>query len=127
MYNKYVLTCTAACGIVVSIYLLCYTLFYLFSIFLCFVIQFHVTAKVTLGFVMRNRSVSIIFGSLVLWAVATYFLFLDQQSVGKDQDKVNEKDMMLLEPIVKKCIIIIIYIFALRINCQIKLADWKNK
>lgn len=111
MYNKYVLTCTAACGIVVSIYLLCYTLFYLYSIFLCFVIQFHVTAKVTLGFVMRNRSVSIIFGSLVLWAVATYFLFLDQQSVGKDQDKVNEKDiMMLLEPIVKKYIIITIYI-----------------
>lgn len=48
-----------------------------------------VTVKVTLGFVMRNRSVSIIFGSLILWAVATYFLFLDQQSVGKDQDKVS--------------------------------------
>lgn len=50
----------------------------------------HVTVKVTLGFVMRNRSVSIVFGSLILWAVATYFLFLDQQSVGKDQDKVRE-------------------------------------
>jgi len=48
-----------------------------------------VTVKVTRGFVMRNRSVSIIFGSLILWAVATYFLFLDQQSVGKDQDKVK--------------------------------------
>jgi len=48
-----------------------------------------VAVKVTRGFVMRNRSVSIIFGSLILWAVATYFLFLDQQSVGKDQDKVK--------------------------------------
>lgn len=112
MYNKYVLTCTAACGIIVSICLLCY--FYLHSIFLCFVIQLDITAKVTLGFVMRNRSISIIFGSLILWAVATYFLFLDQQSVGKDQDKVNEKDiMMLLQSIVRKYIIIIICIFAL--------------
>lgn len=65
--------------------------------------------KVTLGFVMRNRSVSIVFGSLILWAVATYFLFLDQQSVGKDQDK--DKDKLLnqisrLEKQVKQQIII---------------------
>lgn len=70
-----------------------YFVVYLDCIFV-FVIQFNITAKVTLGFVMRNRSVSIIFGSLVLWAVATYFLFLDQQSVGKDQDKVKEKKML---------------------------------
>lgn len=35
---------------------------------------------------MRNRSVGIIFGSLVLWGVITYFLFLDQPS-SKDQGK----------------------------------------
>lgn len=39
------------------------------------------------GSVMRNRSVGIIFGSLVLWGVITYFLFLDQPS-GRDQEKV---------------------------------------
>ncbi|TGZ56572.1 Alpha-1,3-mannosyl-glycoprotein 2-beta-N-acetylglucosaminyltransferase [Temnothorax longispinosus] len=65
--------------------------------------------KVTLGFVMRNRSVSIIFGSLILWAVATYFLFLDQQSVGKDQDKDKDKlsnQISRLEKQVKQQIII---------------------
>ncbi|XP_015174365.1 PREDICTED: alpha-1,3-mannosyl-glycoprotein 2-beta-N-acetylglucosaminyltransferase [Polistes dominula] len=35
---------------------------------------------------MRNRSVGIIFGSLVLWGVITYFLFLDQPS-SKDHGK----------------------------------------
>ncbi|KAF7403512.1 hypothetical protein HZH68_006306 [Vespula germanica] len=38
---------------------------------------------------MRNRSVGIIFGSLVLWGVITYFLFLDQPS-GRDQEKQNK-------------------------------------
>ncbi|KYQ50176.1 Alpha-1,3-mannosyl-glycoprotein 2-beta-N-acetylglucosaminyltransferase [Trachymyrmex zeteki] len=68
-----------------------------------------VTVKVTLGFVMRNRSISIIFGSLILWAVATYFLFLDQQSVGKDQDKEKDKlsnQISRLEKQVKQQIII---------------------
>lgn len=61
----------------------------------------------TSGFVMRNRSVSIIFGSLVLWAVATYFLFLDQQSVGKDLDKDKLSDQISrLEKQVKQQIII---------------------
>ncbi|XP_071563160.1 alpha-1,3-mannosyl-glycoprotein 2-beta-N-acetylglucosaminyltransferase [Temnothorax nylanderi] len=58
---------------------------------------------------MRNRSVSIIFGSLILWAVATYFLFLDQQSVGKDQDKDKDKlsnQISKLEKQVKQQIII---------------------
>ncbi|CAL1677609.1 unnamed protein product [Lasius platythorax] len=56
---------------------------------------------------MRNRSVSIIFGSLVLWAVATYFLFLDQQSVGKDQDKDKlSNQISRLEKQVKQQIII---------------------
>lgn len=64
-------------------------------------------SKVTLGFVMRNRSISIIFGSLVLWAVATYFLFLDQQSVGKDQDKDKlSNQISRLEKQVKQQIII---------------------
>ncbi|KAL0102038.1 hypothetical protein PUN28_018529 [Cardiocondyla obscurior] len=58
---------------------------------------------------MRNRSVTIVFGSLILWAVATYFLFLDQQSVGKDQDKDKEKlsnQISRLEKQVKQQIII---------------------
>lgn len=61
--------------------------------FIFIIIKFDVTVKVTPDFVMRNRSVSIIFGSLILWAVATYFLFLDQQTVGKDQDKVKKQKM----------------------------------
>ncbi|XP_014474863.1 PREDICTED: alpha-1,3-mannosyl-glycoprotein 2-beta-N-acetylglucosaminyltransferase isoform X1 [Dinoponera quadriceps] len=56
---------------------------------------------------MRNRSVTLIFVSLVLWAVVTYFIFLDQP-VGKDQDKVDKLSNQIsrLEKKVKQQIII---------------------
>ncbi|XP_020280160.1 alpha-1,3-mannosyl-glycoprotein 2-beta-N-acetylglucosaminyltransferase [Pseudomyrmex gracilis] len=56
---------------------------------------------------MLNKLVSIIFGSLVLWAVATYFLFLSQQSVGKDHEKDKlSNQISRLEKQVKQQIII---------------------
>jgi hypothetical protein len=89
MYNKYLLTCTTTCEILVSIYIRV-----TFSPVPSSNETLYVVVKVTSGFVMRNRSVSIVFGSLVLWAVATYFLFLDQQSVGKDLNKVERKKLL---------------------------------
>lgn len=77
---------------------------------------------------MLNKLVSIIFGSLLLWAVATYFLFLSQQSVGKDHEKV--KNSVIINSVIiysaknkKMCNIVIIVINGMYFYHQDKLSN----
>ncbi|KAG7199870.1 hypothetical protein KM043_014319 [Ampulex compressa] len=52
----------------------------------------HQNDEVTSGSAMRNRSVSLIFGSLILWGVITYFLILDQPvSKKRDTNKLSDQ------------------------------------
>lgn len=50
-------------------------------------ILLYFSVQMTCCFAMRHRSIGIIFGSLFVWGIITYFLFLNQPN-SKDQDKV---------------------------------------
>ena len=50
---------------------------------------FCILDEVTPGPAMRNRSVTVIFGSLVLWGLIIYFLISDQP-VDKERETVSQ-------------------------------------
>lgn len=50
---------------------------------------FHISDEVTPGPAMRNRLVTVIFGSLVLWGFITYFLISDEP-VNRERDTVSQ-------------------------------------
>lgn len=54
----------------------------------CLICHFIPPDEVTPGSAMRNRSVSVIFGTLVLWGLVTYFLISDQPE-SKEGDTVS--------------------------------------